>query len=89
MRTLMAYDDRAYGVPYHDGPELFHYREDLFESVAEQRRFREEYGRSLDVSRTWTEFLKVAEFFTRPEEDLWGTVVAALPEEGDSALYRG
>ncbi|MCU4975452.1 sugar ABC transporter substrate-binding protein [Halobacteria archaeon AArc-m2/3/4] len=86
MRTLVSYDGSTYGVPYHDGPELFHYREDLFESVAEQRAFRAEYGRPLTVPRTWSEFLEVAEFFTRPEEDLWGSVVAAVPD-GHNNVY--
>ncbi|MFP8953477.1 ABC transporter substrate-binding protein [Natrialbaceae archaeon A-arb3/5] len=86
MRQLVTYEGTTYGVPYHDGPELFHYREDLFESVAEQRAFREQYGRPLSVPRTWEEFLEVAEFFTRPEEELWGTVVAALPD-GHNNVY--
>ncbi|MFB6138135.1 MAG: sugar ABC transporter substrate-binding protein [Halobacteriaceae archaeon] len=86
MRDVMTYEDTVYGVPYHDGPEIFHYRTDLFESVAEQRRFREAYGRPLRVPRTWAEFREVAEFFTRPEDDLWGTVVAALPD-GHNDVY--
>lgn len=86
MRTLVSYDETTYGVPYHDGPEIFHYRRDLFENVDEQRAFREEYGRPLHVPKTWSEFLEVAEFFTRPEEDLWGTVVAALPD-GHNNVY--
>ncbi|MFB6308981.1 MAG: sugar ABC transporter substrate-binding protein [Haloarculaceae archaeon] len=86
MRDLVSYDGVTYGVPYHDGPELFHYRRDLFESVAEQRAFREEYGRPLHVPKTWAEFLEVAEFFTRPDEDLWGTVVAAKPD-GHNDVY--
>jgi len=72
--------------PYHDGPEVFHYRRDLFESVDEQRAFREVYGRPLHVPKTWDEFRDVAEFFTRPEEGLWGTVVAALPD-GHNDVY--
>lgn len=86
MRELVAYEGTTYGVPYHDGPEIFHYRRDLFESVLEQRAFREEYGRPLHVPKTWDDFLEVAEFFTRPEEDLWGTVVAALPD-GHNDVY--
>lgn len=86
MRDLVTYDGTLYGIPYHDGPELFHYREDLFESVEEQHAFYEEYGRPLHVPKTWTEFLEVAEFFTRPEEDLWGTVLAALPD-GHNNVY--
>jgi multiple sugar transport system substrate-binding protein len=86
LRGLMAYDGATYGIPYHDGPELFHYREDLFESVTEQRAFRERFGRPLTVPRTWTEFLEVAQFFTRPTDDLWGTVVAAKPD-GHNDVY--
>lgn len=86
MRTLMKYQGELCGLPYHDGPECFHYRTDLFESVEEQRAFREEYGRSLQVPKTWGEFVEVAEFFTRPDEDLWGTTVAALPD-GHNNVY--
>jgi len=86
MRSLMAYEGTTYGIPYHDGPEIFHYREDLFESAVEQRRFREAHGRPLHVPKTWEEFLDVAEFFTRPDEDLYGTVVAALPD-GHNNVY--
>ncbi|MFC7020789.1 MULTISPECIES: ABC transporter substrate-binding protein [Haloarcula] len=86
LRELMAYEGTTYGVPYHDGPEIFHYREDCFESVVEQRAFRAEYGRPLSVPRTWDEFLEVAEFFTRPDEDMWGTVVAAKPD-GHNDVY--
>jgi len=86
MRSLVSVDGRTYGVPYHDGPELFHYREDLFESAAEQEAFRREHGRPLHVPKTWDEFLQVAEFFTRPDDDLWGTVVAAKPD-GHNDVY--
>jgi multiple sugar transport system substrate-binding protein len=86
MRRLLRYDGDLYGVPYHDGPECFHYRTDLFESAAEQRAFRDSYGRPLHVPKTWDEFLDVATFFTRPEEGLWGTVVAALPD-GHNDVY--
>jgi multiple sugar transport system substrate-binding protein len=86
MRELVTWDGTTYGVPYHDGPEIFHYREDLFESAEEQRRFREDHGKPLHVPRTWDEFLEVADFFTRPEEGLWGTVVAAKPD-GHNDVY--
>lgn len=86
MRGLMRYGGDLYGIPYHDGPECFHYRTDLFENVREQEAFREAYGRPLHVPKTWDEFVEVAEFFTRPDEGLWGTVVAALPD-GHNDVY--
>ncbi|MBC8075995.1 MAG: extracellular solute-binding protein, partial [Chloroflexales bacterium] len=37
----------VYGLPYHDGPEIFHYRTDLFESPHEQAHFAQQFGRPL------------------------------------------
>ncbi|HEX9114568.1 MAG TPA: extracellular solute-binding protein [Anaerolineae bacterium] len=75
-----------YGMAYHDGPEMFHYRSDLFGSETEQTNFRRSYGYNLHVPETWDEFLDVARFFTRPDEHLWGAVVAALPD-GHNNVY--
>jgi multiple sugar transport system substrate-binding protein len=71
---------RIYGMPYHDGPEMLTYRRDLFESPEEQKRFGDRFGRPLKPPETWREFLGVAQFFTRPDEDLYGTVLAAFPD---------
>jgi multiple sugar transport system substrate-binding protein len=81
--------DRAghtYGIAYHDGPEMFHYRTDLFGSEREQDAFRRAYGYRLHVPETWGEFLDVARFFTRPDENLWGAVVAGQPD-GHNNVY--
>jgi multiple sugar transport system substrate-binding protein len=77
---------RVFGIPYHDGPEVFMYRTDLFGDPNEQQRFRRAFGRDLAVPRTWSEFLDVARFFTRPEEALYGCVVAAKPD-GHNNVY--
>lgn len=69
-----------YGLAYHDGPEVFHYRSDLFADPLEKKAFRKWRGRPLRVPRTWSEFLEVAKFFTRPRGGLWGTLVAAYPD---------
>jgi multiple sugar transport system substrate-binding protein len=76
----------VYALPYHDGPEIFHYRTDLFESPEEQSRYEREYGRPLRVPETWGEFLDVARFFTRPNDGLYGTVVAGL-NDGHNTVY--
>jgi multiple sugar transport system substrate-binding protein len=65
-----------YGLAYHDGPEVFHYRSDLFGDQLESKEFQKRYGRPLGIPKTWTEFLEVAKFFTRPKEGLLGTLVA-------------
>jgi multiple sugar transport system substrate-binding protein len=81
--------DRAgniFGMAYHDGPEMFHYRSDLFGDEAEQAAFRKQHGYDLHVPETWNEFLDVARFFTRPDDGLWGAVVAAKPD-GHNNVY--
>ncbi len=75
-----------YGLPYHDGPEIFHYRTDLFGNPAEQVRFQRLLGYPLRPPETWSEFLDVARFFTRPDDGLYGTVVAGL-NDGHNNVY--
>lgn len=73
-------EGRLYGFPYHNGPIILMYRKDLLEDPEEKLKFKEKFGKPLKVPETWSEFLEVAKFFTRPEEDLYGTVLAAYPD---------
>lgn len=86
MRGLQTVNGSVYGLAWHDGPEVFHYRSDLFEDPIERENFLHHYGRELSVPRTWEEFVEVAKFFTRPEQGLWGTVVAAYTD-GHNDVY--
>ncbi|RME76218.1 MAG: extracellular solute-binding protein, partial [Chloroflexi bacterium] len=70
-------DGKLYGFPHHDGPQLLYYRKDLFEDPDNQAAFKAEYGYDLAPPKTWDQFIDIAKFFTRPEEDLWGTVLTA------------
>lgn len=72
MLGLQRVGGETFGVPWHDGPEVFHYRTDLFEDEVEKSRYRERFGRELEPPKTWSEFLDTAVFFTRPEIGLWG-----------------
>jgi multiple sugar transport system substrate-binding protein len=71
---------RIYGFPYHDGPTILMYRKDLFENEGEKRKYWKLYGRPLEIPETWSDFLKLAKFFTRPDENLYGTVLGAFPD---------
>jgi len=87
MRQLQTDGNgRIFGLPYHDGPEVLLYRTDLFSDEREQTRFAQQYGRPLQPPRTWSEFLDVATFFTRPDDDLYGCVVAAQAD-GHNDVY--
>jgi multiple sugar transport system substrate-binding protein len=74
------------GLPYHDGPECLIYRKDLFEDPAERANYLARYGSELRLPQTWDEFRQIAQFFTRPEKNLYGTVFAAYPD-GHNTVY--
>ncbi len=86
LTQFQHFGDAVYGLPYHDGPECFIYRRDLFENQAEQRAFEQRFGYRLDPPHTWEQFHDLARFFTRPEQDLYGTVFAAFPD-GHNSVY--
>ena len=86
LLRLQRFDDRVLGMPYHDGPECLIYREDLFQEPAERDRFAQQFGELLEVPRTWEQFRRVARFFSRPEQSLFGTAFAAFPD-GHNTVY--
>jgi len=53
------------------------YRKDLFEDPEEQADFAALYGYALKVPDTYQEMRDIAEFFTRPEDDLYGMAMFA------------
>lgn len=86
MRSLVVRDGQWIGLPWHDGPQVFLYRSDLFEDPSEQAAFNQLFGRPLEVPRTWTGFLEVAQHFTRPDQNLWGCVCAGVTD-GHNNVY--
>jgi multiple sugar transport system substrate-binding protein len=86
LLRLQQIEGAVLGLPYHDGPECLIYRKDLFEDAAEQKRFETQFGAPLRVPQTWEEFRRVAGFFQRPEQRLYGTVFAGFPD-GHNTVY--
>ncbi|WP_303316282.1 sugar ABC transporter substrate-binding protein [Flavivirga abyssicola] len=74
------FDNKIVGLPFHDGPECLIYRKDLFESIEEGVNFYKVHGKPLEIPKTWDDLMQVAEFFNRPEDDLYGTTFAAFPD---------
>ena len=48
------------------------YRKDLFEDPNEMTAFQEKYGYALAPPKTYDQLRDIAEFFTRPDKDLYG-----------------
>jgi len=80
LLNLQTFDSQIVGLPFHDGPECLIYRTDLFDDPIEQENYLSEYGKQLTPPETWDEFLDVASFFQRPDENLYGSVFAAFPD---------
>ena len=57
----------------------FCYRKDLFEDEKEKAAFEKKYGVPLDVPKTYKELRDIAEFFTRPDEGLYGISLWTTP----------
>ena len=68
-------DGRYYGIPFWASCVVLYYRTDLFSDPAEQRAFKAKYGYDLAPPRTWEEWEDIAEFFTRPDENLYGSTL--------------
>lgn len=77
---MQQFGEAITGLPFHDGPECLIYRKDLFTDSTEIKNFHELYGKPLEVPKTWDDFKTIAQFFHRPEQNLYGTVFAGLPD---------
>jgi multiple sugar transport system substrate-binding protein len=72
-----------YGLPIQANGNTVAYRKDLFDDPANQAEFNKQFGRKLEIPNTWDEFLQVAQFFTKPDKNMWGTTL--LPAVTDGA----
>jgi len=68
------------GLPFHDGPECFIYRKDLFENPAERLNYEKRYGQQLEIPKTWEDFWQIARFFNRPDQNFYGCIFAGYPD---------
>ena len=66
--SLIAY-------PYKADCQIIFYRKDLMEDPEEQAAFKEKYGYDLAPATSWQMYFDIAEFFTRPDEDFYGTAL--------------
>ncbi|NWF70331.1 MAG: extracellular solute-binding protein [Chloroflexi bacterium] len=70
--TVAMHNETWYGMPTLVAVGMFAYRTDLFSDPDEQAAFQAQYGRELRVPETWDELMEVGQFFTRPDQNLYG-----------------
>lgn len=61
-----------YGLPANQDAYGLTYRKDLFEDPKEKEAFKAKYGKELAVPQTYQDAKEIAEFFTRPDQGLYG-----------------
>lgn len=67
----------VYGLPVQANALVMAYRKDLFNDQKEKDGYQAATGQPLAVPTTWDEFTKVAQHFTRPQNNLYGTTLMA------------
>lgn len=85
LKYYGEFDGRYYGLPFMYAPQILFYRKDLFQDREIKNLYSEACGEKLQPPRTWTEFNRIARFFTRSENKdsptEYGTAVSAAYEE--------
>lgn len=71
-RVSSQYNGKYVGIPDDGDVFIFYYRKDLMEDPKEQEAFKAKYGRDLAVPATYDEYNDLLEFFTRPDQKLYG-----------------
>lgn len=83
------YDGKTWGIPCEADAIGFAYRKDLFEDPAEKTAYKAKYKRDLAPPKTWDEFRDIAEFFTRPDKNLYGTALFYAGGGGYDGITMG
>ena len=73
---LMVWNGKTLSQTIDGDLHTLSYRLDLFNNPENQAAFKENYGYDLAAPRTWDQYYDIAEFFTRPDDKLYGTVEA-------------
>jgi len=76
-----------WGYPTEGDADGWAYRMDLFEDPDEMAAFEAEYGYPLAVPETYAELFDIANFFTRPDEGIYG--VAIYTQKDYDAITMG
>ena len=63
---------KYYALPINQDCIGLMYRKDLFENPKEKEAFKKKYNKELKVPDTYQDLKDIAEFFTRPDQKLWG-----------------
>ena len=72
---LSSYGDHIYGYPFTGLTTFLCYRKDLLDDPQNRREFEVRFHRTLTPPKSWEEYNQMAEFFTRPKQNFYGTYI--------------
>ena len=72
---LSWYQGVRYGYPLAANTMFVLYRKDLLDSSEQKQAFHARYGYDLIPPQDWKQYRDLAEFFTRPDQKFYGTLV--------------
>lgn len=80
MELVGRVDNTLYMLPFYNYSMAVIYRKDMIEDPKEQAAFKAKYGMDLKIPKTWDEYWKQVEFFSRDtnndgKNDMFGTVI--------------
>lgn len=82
MIEAATWRDHLYAIPHHGGTRILFCRKDLLEDPVNKAEFKLKYGYELKAPETWQQLLDAAEFFNRPEENLYGMGYTGRRDQG-------
>ncbi len=72
---LSWYKGVRYGYPLAANTMFVLYRKDMLDSPEQKQTFRAHYGYDLAPPQDWKQYRDIAEFFTRPDQKFYGTLL--------------
>ncbi len=73
------FDGRVYAIPADGDVALLYLRRDLLQDEANRAAFKKRYSRELEAPQTWDDYLRLVDFFHRPEEGFYGALEPREP----------
>jgi multiple sugar transport system substrate-binding protein len=74
-QNLSWFKGARYGYPLAANTMVVVYRKDLLDNAEEKQAFRKRYGYELQAPKDWKQYQEIAEFFTRPAQSFYGTLI--------------
>jgi multiple sugar transport system substrate-binding protein len=75
MKYYSEYGGKNWAVPVEGDALGWAYRKDWFEDPKEMEAFKAKYGYDLAVPQTFQQLLDIAEFFHRPDQNMYGAAI--------------